>query len=283
MVARKQLPHFAAVANFRRLKAAATTTAAKGAGAMQAGAMSMARMAMAAMPRTSQIAAQDAPEAFGESLPQLLHAFASGNRRGFESLFRAMYADRKTVFVDQLGWKLPITDAAYEIDEYDGEDAVYLIVADAVNGSHLGSVRLLPTMGPHLLGDKFAGLCTKGVPRGADIFEITRMVTRPGLASAPARQVREKLAVAIAEFAIAHGITRFTMMTHMRFLPAVMAMGWDCEPLGMPQSMDGVDVAAIIVGIDADTLARFRVNYQIGAPLLRLPPIEIGTGGVSAF
>ncbi len=211
------------------------------------------------------------------------HAFAGSHRAGFETLFKAMYADRKTVFVDQLRWQLPVTDSDYEIDEYDGEKAVYLVVADASDGSHLGSVRLLPTLAPHLLGDKFASLCEAGVPRAADMFEITRMVTRPGLSSVAARQVREKLAVAIAEYALANGINRFTMMTHMLFLSAVMAMGWDCEPLGLPQTMDGVAVTAIMVTIDAGTLARFRAQYDIGAPLLRVSPPEIGTGGLSAF
>jgi N-acyl-L-homoserine lactone synthetase len=211
------------------------------------------------------------------------HAIAGGRRAGFESLFRAMHADRKTVFVDQLRWQLPVTDSNFEIDDYDGENAVYLVVADAGDGSHLGSVRLLPTLEPHLLGDKFASLCEAGVPRAADVFEITRMVTRPGLSSVAARQVREKLAVAIAEYALANGITRFTMMTHMLFLSAVMAMGWDCEPLGLPQIMDGVAVTAIMVTIDAGTLARFRAQYEIGEPLLRVSPLEIGTGGLSAF
>lgn len=212
-----------------------------------------------------------------------IHAIGAGNRHDFTVPLHQMFADRKTVFVDYLRWDLPVTDGVLEIDEYDREDSIYLMVQDAADGAHLGSVRLLPTVESHLLGDKFARLCEEGVPRGSHIFEITRMLTRPGLPPAAAMQVRRQLAIAIVEFALSQGIRQFTMMTHMQFLSAVMAMGWECEPLGMPQQMDGVDVAALLVSVDATTLEMFRTQWNIGEPLLRFLPSEIGTGGVSAF
>lgn len=191
------------------------------------------------------------------------------NREVFKLQLHEMHAARKQVFVDQLKWDLKVTDGLYDIDEYDHEDTIYLIVADVETGWHLGSVRLLPTDGPHLLGDKFAQLCADGVPRGNDIFEITRMVTRPGLPRAAAERVREKLSVAIVEYALAHGVQHFTMMTHMAFLSAVIAVGWDCEPLGMPQEMDGVAVAALRIDVDVATLARLRTQWNFVEPLLR--------------
>lgn len=192
------------------------------------------------------------------------------NRDDFDALRMEMHAARKQVFVDGLKWDLKTTDGLYEIDEYDHENTIYLIVADAQTGGHLGSVRLLPTDGPHLLGDKFAQLCADGVPRGADIYEITRLVTRPGLSRDEARQVRERLAVAVFEFAIVHNVEHFTMMTHMIFLSSVIAFGWDCEPLGMPQQMDGVDVAALRIDVDAAMLAKLRRKTNLVDPVLGL-------------
>jgi N-acyl-L-homoserine lactone synthetase len=185
-----------------------------------------------------------------------------------------MFAARKQVFVDGLKWDLATTDGLYEIDEYDHEDTVYLIVADPVTGSHLGSVRLLPTDGPHLLGDKFAQLCEAGVPRAPDIFEITRLVTRPGLSRDEARQVRQKLAVAVFEYALAHDVRHFTMMTHMVFLSAVIAMGWNCEPLGFPQEMDGVAVSALRIDVDAASLAVLRAHTNLVDPVLMIDLTE---------
>src|SRR6185312_2128481 len=60
--------------------------------------------------------------------------------------FRAMFEDRKSVFVDR-----------FELDQFDDEHATYLIIADE-HGDHLGSARLLLTTRPHILTGLFAGL-----------------------------------------------------------------------------------------------------------------------------
>ncbi len=190
------------------------------------------------------------------------------NRDVFRAQRLEMHAARKQVFVDQLRWDLQVSEGAYEIDEYDRDDSIYLIVLDASGAGHLGSVRLLPTDGPHLLGDKFARLCADGVPRGPDIFEITRLVTRPGLSRAEATRVRQLLSLAIIEFALAHKVRHFTMMTHMAYLASVIAVGWDCEPLGMPEDMDGVAVAALRIDVDAATLARLQGQWNLVGPAL---------------
>lgn len=100
------------------------------------------------------------------------------------ALRSAMLKDRKIVLMDRLGWDLQSPDGLHELDEYDGDDTLYLIVHQPETGRHLGSVRLLPSTGAHLLGDKFAHLCADGVPVGPDVWEITRLVTAPGLTRA---------------------------------------------------------------------------------------------------
>lgn len=190
------------------------------------------------------------------------------NRDMFQEQRLQMHAARKQVFVDQWQWDLQVSEGLYEIDEYDRDDSIYLIVLDARGTGHLGSVRLLPTDGPHLLADKFAGLCAAGVPRGPDIFEITRLVTRPGLARDQALRVRRLLSLAIIEFALANGVRHFTMMTHMAYLASVLAAGWDCEPLGLPVDMGGVAVAALRINVDAATLGRLQAEWNLVGPAL---------------
>jgi N-acyl-L-homoserine lactone synthetase len=190
------------------------------------------------------------------------------NRDVFAEQRLQMYAARKVVFVDQLQWDLQVREGLYEIDEYDRDDSIYLLVLDASGSGHLGSVRLLPTDGPHLLADKFAGLCAAGVPRGADIFEITRLVTRPGLTQDEATRVRRLLSLAIIEFALANRVRHFTMMTHMAYLASVLAVGWDCEPLGLPMDVDGVAVAALRIDVDAATLGRLQGQWNLVGPAL---------------
>lgn len=88
-------------------------------------------------------------------------------------ILRQMFEARKQVFVDLLRWDLPVLDGRFELDEFDDDQAHYIIIADR-DGNHLGSARLLPTTRPHILGGLFPELCAGPVPAGPDVFEITR-------------------------------------------------------------------------------------------------------------
>lgn len=207
-------------------------------------------------------------------------ALAATRRRGGPAaLLSAMHIDRKAVFIDALQWDLAAPDGLHEIDAYDGDDTLYLIVHEHGTHRHLGSVRLLPSTGPHLLGDLYPQLCEAGVPRGPDIWEITRLVTRPGLGRDEALQVRRQLVLALFEHALAAGITRYTMMTHLTWLSVLLALGWDCEPLGLPlvpaDARDGVAIAAMQVLVNRASLERLRGEWGFAAPALH----EFPAGG----
>jgi N-acyl-L-homoserine lactone synthetase len=195
------------------------------------------------------------------------------------ALSSAMLRDRKTVLMDRLGWDLESPDGLHEIDAYDGENTLYLIVYQGETGRHLGSVRLLPSTGPHLLVDVFPHLCVGGVPRGPDVMEITRLVTAPGLSRAEALQVRRQLSIALFEHGIAHGITRYTMVTHMPWLASLLSIGWDAEPLGLPHGEGADAVAALQILVDAGTLARLRSAWDMPGLMLGEDDIRIGGEG----
>lgn len=176
------------------------------------------------------------------------------NRVRYAAALESMHRDRKRVFVDDLGWDLEVS-RGLEFDEFDNDAAVYLLVLDAA-GEHLGSVRLLPTLGPHLLGDVFPHLCEGAPPVGADTWEITRLCTRPGIADPSG--VRQQILLAVVEFAVLTGITRYTCVTHLPFLSRLLAIGWDCEPLGFPVPDHGVEIGAMMIQITPDTLRMLR-------------------------
>ena len=62
-------------------------------------------------------------------------------------IFDSMFEDRKRLFVDLLGWDVPVIDNRFEIDRFDTKHAVYFVAADE-DGQHQGSLRLLPTIHP---------------------------------------------------------------------------------------------------------------------------------------
>ena len=192
----------------------------------------------------------------------------AANRADHVSTVAQMHRDRKAVFVDTLKWNIPVVDDEFEMDEYDTEDATYLIAEDPATGVHLGSVRLVCTDGPHLLGDKFPFLCAGEVPTGADVWEITRLCTMPGLTPAAALGIRMHLVMAVMEYALANGIARYTMMTHTAYLSTLLAVGWDIEPLGMPVDIAGEPVGALEITVTPEALPRLRKMYGFQRPVI---------------
>ncbi|HEY1750107.1 MAG TPA: acyl-homoserine-lactone synthase [Caulobacteraceae bacterium] len=196
----------------------------------------------------------------------MLQVISGSGRAAAAPLLAQMHRDRKTVFVDRLGWRVPVV-GDQEIDQFDGGDAVYLVATDEA-GAHAGSLRLLPTEGPHLLADVFPHLCERGVPRGPDIWEITRLFTTPE--HPDPRSVRRQLVLGMVEFAVLHGIHRYTCLTHVPYLSSVLAVGWDCEPLGLPQDDGGVLLGAVVIDVTPETLLMMRARRGVtGSVLLR--------------
>jgi len=172
-----------------------------------------------------------------------------------DDVLRAMFAARKSVFVDLLKWDVPVIDGRYEVDQFDDEHATYLVLTDP-EGGHLGSARLLPTTRPHILDSLYADLCEAAPPRGPDIVEITRFCLDHGLGARDRRQVRDTLVAALVSYALDHGITRYSAIAEMGWFQQILAFGWTCRPLGLPRITGGAMLAALVIEIDPSTPAR---------------------------
>ena len=194
------------------------------------------------------------------------------NKDRFEPLLDSMFRDRKKIFVDRMKWTGSIVEGDRERDAFDTDQAVYLIAVDPQTGLHQGSMRYLPTTGPHLLKEVFPMLCEGELPVGEDIWEITRLCTRPDIKGEDARNVRRHLSIAMIEFAILYGASRLTMVTHMDYLSHLLAVGWECRPLGMPHEYVGQMLGAMEISITPATLQTVRTLFGGGA---RVPVLEL--------
>jgi len=177
-----------------------------------------------------------------------------------------MFLDRKRLFVDLLGWDVPIIDGRFEMDRFDGAGACYVVACDDA-GNHVGSMRLLPTTQPHLLDTLFAELCEGEVPRGAEIFEITRLCLPARLGAAERLRIRNLLISAMIDHSLDYGITVLTGVVQADFRLAVLAMGWECSGLG-PELLIGRHLlGAFRLEIGAGTPERLRAAgiYTSGA------------------
>jgi N-acyl-L-homoserine lactone synthetase len=174
------------------------------------------------------------------------------NKLEFDKQLHSMFEDRKRVFVDLLRWDLPIIDGRLEIDQFDDDHAVYLVLSDSA-GEHMGSLRLLRTDRPHILGDLFPYLCEQGAPTDFQIMEITRLCLCPRLPAFDRLRVRNKLISAMVDYTLASGVKTLTGVVTARFLAKILKMGWRCGPLGPPQVVGGAPNGAFRIDIDEAT------------------------------
>lgn len=198
----------------------------------------------------------------------MLHTLRFDMPRMADGVLRAMFAARKSVFVDLLKWDVPVLEGLYEVDQFDDENATYLVLAEA-DGRHLGSARLLPTCRPHILSSFYAELCAEDPPRSPDVVEITRFCLDRGLAARDRRLVRDTLVHALVDHALANGIAAYCAIAEMGWYQQILAFGWRCTPLGLPRTIDGAMLAALRIDISHETPALLAAAGIVPVPTIR--------------
>lgn len=193
--------------------------------------------------------------------------------------FETMFEDRKALFVDLLGWDVPVVGDRFEIDAFDRDGTIYIVALDD-EGEHQGSLRLLPTDRPHLLDSLFSGLCPLGIPAGAHVLEITRLCLPSRLGARSRLAVRNALISVMVDHALVHGAGRLTGLVEAGFRKEVLAMGWLAEPLGPAVPFGGAPLGAFALHIDATTPVRLGWNgiYRADADDLRFVHAPDGSG-----
>jgi acyl-homoserine lactone synthase len=171
----------------------------------------------------------------------------------------AMFEDRKRLFVDLMDWDVPVIEGRFEMDGFDDGHCVYLIAGD-VDGAHLGSMRLLPTERPHLLDMLFRDLVEGAVPRGRDVWEITRLCLPTRLGAARRLVVRNRLISAMVDHALVEGITMLTGVVAAGFRRQVLDMGWRGWALGPDAVVSGQLLGAFAIAIDPMTPGLLRAT-----------------------
>jgi acyl homoserine lactone synthase len=188
----------------------------------------------------------------------------------------AMFEDRRRLFVDLLRWDVPVVGGRFEIDQFDGPNALYVSEVElGGNGvEHRGSLRLLPTFMPHLLGSLFADLVDGDVPSGIDVMEITRLCLPQRLSASVRLAVRNRLISVMVEECLRTGVSLLTGLVRPDFRDTVLKMGWRGRSLGPVRAIGGLPLGAFAIEIDERTPSLLEVNgiYTAG-----LAPIALAT------
>ncbi|NTB98325.1 GNAT family N-acetyltransferase [Agrobacterium tumefaciens] len=162
-------------------------------------------------------------------------------------------------FVERFGWEALRKPDSREIDVFDTDDAVHLVLEDA--GVVLGYSRLLTTSAPHLLSDVYPEIMNGAdYPRQANVYEWTRCVAEPD-ARLRGVEASHMLLTGVAEFCLSAGIEALIVETHPKLVNLLVSNLWDVTPLAAPMVYDG----ALVVPIHAAPSSAALLSHHRGA------------------
>jgi acyl-homoserine lactone synthase len=196
------------------------------------------------------------------------------NRWKFAENLVRMHQQRKTVFVDELQWNIPLNEGL-EVDQYDRDHTLYLLALNDSGTEVLASARLLPTIHPHLMSDVFPHLCSHPRPQGDDVWEASRFCASPELTARKRLQLLWQMLCAITETSLLYGVRQIIFTANAALLPLTLQCGWRANTLG-PTEPDGTDrVTAVTAYMDTQGLAALRQRFGVPAPITRLMPATL--------
>lgn len=177
----------------------------------------------------------------------------------FPKLRRTMFRDRADQFKIRLGWEVQVDEQGEEHDEYDALNPLY-VIWEKPDGSHGGSMRLLPTMGPCMVNDHFLNL-TDGVRITSPlIWECTRFC----LARDAEPRTAAALMLAGGEVMTGFGVEHYVGVFDARMVRIYRMIGSSPEVLGSVG--EGRDRISVGLWSFSDE-ARKAVGERAGIPL----------------
>jgi N-acyl-L-homoserine lactone synthetase len=204
----------------------------------------------------------------GEELGMIFVVNAQ-NHRLFQADLVQMCRQRKAVFVDGAGWKLPVI-GDMEMDAYDRGDTLYLLAKDRPEGQVLASVRLLTTTGPHLMCELFDAGDRERMPRGPTVWEASRFCTAPGIRGRDRRHaLLWEIICGVLETGLLYGIDEVIFAASPSLLPLALRCGWEVRLLARRLRQPDGEVTALAAAITAAGLRRVRRLLGIPVPAIR--------------
>ncbi len=138
-----------------------------------------------------------------------------------------MFKDRAVQFSQRLGWEVTVDADGYERDSYDGLNPLY-ILWELPDGTHGGSLRLLPTTGDTMINDHFRDL-TDGVKiQSPLIWECTRFCLAPGAEA----NVSSALMLGVLEVGLNAHLEHIAGVFDARMIRVYARVGWGPTVLG---------------------------------------------------
>ena len=138
-----------------------------------------------------------------------------------------MFRDRADQFKIRLNWEVNVDAHGFERDEYNDLNPPYVIWENA-DGTHVGSMRFLPTVGRVMVNDHFPHLLGGGSISSPTIWECTRFCLSRGANP----KVAAALMLAGGEIMEGFGVEHFVGVFDARMVRIYRRIGSSPEVLG---------------------------------------------------
>ncbi len=200
----------------------------------------------------------------------MLHVVTAENRDRYAGQVEESFRIRHRIYVEERGWRDLDRPDKREIDQFDTDDAVYLLALDEQTGRVVGGSRLVPTVKPHLMSEVFPQLASmRQLPRSADIFEWTRYYVVPERREPHAiSDVACTIMCGVQEYCLAKEISQLSIVTEPFWISRFLGLGWNPKPLGLPIRWQGMDVVGITVDVSDQALRQTRKVRNISTSVL---------------
>jgi len=166
-----------------------------------------------------------------------VHVVTAANRDLYKDELLGFFRERHRIYVEEKGWRED-DGSGLEIDQFDTDDAVYLIGID--DGRVMTGTRLISTMQPHMAGEVFPHLCNlQGVIRSPKVAEWTRGFIIPEYREKGIGPIKGQFCSAVMDYCLHEGIGLVGGIQELYWLRLWKRFGWKVIPAGVPAKVDG--------------------------------------------
>jgi len=178
----------------------------------------------------------------------------------------SMHNLRFRIFKERLGWLKGESISRMEFDEYDTDNAVYLVKIDPEDHEVCACTRLIQTTYPYLLANSFPHFVEKELPRSESCYETSRFA-----ADVDKKQpfnITGELVAAMLEFGVAIGMRHYVSLSDIRIEKLLLRSGWDPTPLGPVGKTANEDSVAFIYTVNQEILGNVRLKSKVESDLI---------------
>jgi N-acyl-L-homoserine lactone synthetase len=209
-----------------------------------------------------------------QEVGMLVHCVTPANRSRYVAFLDDMFRQRARLFAGILGWKaLRVIDGMERDDVDQAEGVSYLVTIDDL-GHVVGSVRMAPASGPHLMGGVLKAFAERPYDMTNETWEITRLMPI-AIEDAPNKiLLRGLISAAMQEFGLRHGVKRLIAVTDEDRLGAAARNGWRSEMLsGLVATDEGKRAAGVMYHVSREAWLGSIHGFKLNGPVtIELPP-----------